>query len=279
MTIRILRDAGDQGGGGAAQYPLNMEQHVPQEFRSEASLQGIKDIPTLVKGYVSAQRMIGAARTVVPSANSTPAEWNEFYNKIGRPETPDKYGMPDIQVDASLKPDAQKFAAVQKMFHEAGLTPKQASSVMSYYMKSMNDNLTSTRGATETASKAEVDSLKSEWGDKFDSNVDIAKATAKKFGDEKLFNYLETSGMGNNAPLIKFLHKIGSAVLEDGDRGGGTGDIDLNGQTRAVREIDSLKTDKEFQEALGNARHPGHAAAVARWTGLFASAYPGVQSE
>ncbi len=276
--MKILRDAGGGGGGGnvMAFDPATM---APEDMRAEPSLLSIKTVPDLVKSYVSAQKMIGANRVAVPGDNATPAQWNEFYSKVGRPETADKYSLPDdIQVDESLKPDPTKFATVQKMFHDAGLTPRQAKAVMGHYMRTMQENFTATKGATEQAHQQAVGSLKQEWGDKFQANVDIANSVLKKFGDEALMNEVK-NGMGNNVQLIKALHKIGTAVLEDKDRAHGGGDLELTDQTRAIQEIDRLKTDAEFQKALGDARHVGHKVAVQRWSNLFAAAHPGKEVE
>lgn len=278
--MRILRaTALDGGGGPPAGMAFDPATMAPEEFRSESSLAAIKTVPDLVKGYVNAQKLIGANRIAIPGENATPQQWNEFYAKIGRPETPDKYTLPDdIQVDESLKPDATKFAAVQKMFHDAGLTPRQAKAVMSYYMKSLDGELKSTRASVEQSHQQAVATLQQEWGDKFQANVDVAKSVIKKFGDEALVAEL-SNGMGNNVQLIKALHKIGTAVLEDKDRGHGGGNLELTDQTRAIHEIDRLKTDEAFQKALNDARHPGHNAAVQRWTSLFAAAHPGKQEE
>ena len=276
----ILSDSGaggeGGGGGGAAQPPALDINTLPEELRKEPSLAAIKDVHALAKGYVNAQKMIGAKRIALPAADAGDQAWNDFYAAIGRPEAPDKYEMPKVEVHESLKPDEKKMTEVKGLFHKLGLTPKQASGIMEYYMKSSDAVVRGQLSQTEQQSQAATAELKQEWGDKFDANLDVAKAVIKKFGDEKFLTYLEGSGMGNNAQLIRVLNKVGMAMMEDVSRGGGAGgDLNLTDQSRAVAEIDRLKGESEFQKALHDVRNPGHNAAVQRWTNLFAAAYPG----
>ena len=264
------------GGGGAAQPPALDINTLPEELRKEPSLAAIKDIHSLAKGYVNAQKLIGAKRIALPAADAGDQAWNDFYSAIGRPEAPDKYEMPKVEVHESLKPDEKKMTEVKGLFHKLGLTPKQASGIMEYYMQSSDSVVRSQLSQAEQQSQASTAELKQEWGDKFDANLDVAKAVIKKFGDEKFLTYLEGSGMGNNAQLIRVLNKVGMAMMEDVSRGGGAGgDLNLTDQSRAVAEIDRLKGDAEFQKSLHDVRNPGHNAAVQRWTNLFAAAYPG----
>ncbi len=78
-------------------------------------------------------------------------------------------------------------------------------------------------------------------------------------------------------PLVKFLNRVGMAMLEDKQRGGTGGDFQLTDGTKAINEIEALKLDAEFQKAYMTAGHPGHQAALNRMKNLFAIAYPGKQ--
>lgn len=280
--MRILCDAGATGGGGGAtpaEAPFSLDM-VPEALRGEPALASYKTIPALAKSLVESQKLIGAKRIAIPGEKASPAEWDSFYNSIGRPDSHDKYELPKVEVDPSLKPDDTKLAEVRKLFHTAGLTTKQASMVMEYYMKSMDSQVKGQRSASEQSATQAITQLRESWGDKYDANVEIANSVLRKFGDEggELAKYLETSGMGNNTALIKMLYKIGTGMLDDHQRQGGQS-LDLNDTARAQREIEELKVNKEFQDALSSRSNPGHQAAVDRWTNLFKIAFPGKQQE
>lgn len=272
----ILRDpgTGDQSGGGNTFITT-----LPEEFRKEPSLQSFKDVASLAKSYVEAQKLIGAKRIALPGEKASDVEWEAFYNQIGRPDTFDKYEVPDVKMEEGLAPDAKKLEAVKQHFHKLGLTTKQARGVMEYYMNSVNEGAKGSKAASEAQAQAQIQALRQEWGDKFDVNVDIARSVIKKFGGEnheEVLKFLDSSGLGNNAQLVKLMHSIGASVMEDSARrGGGGSGLPLNDASRAAQEIEVLKTDADFQKALGDARHVGHRAAVDRWTNLHKAAYQG----
>ena len=47
----------------------------------------------LAKSYINATQMIGKDKVAVPNKNSTEDQWNEVYDKLGRPESADKYSL------------------------------------------------------------------------------------------------------------------------------------------------------------------------------------------
>lgn len=256
-------------------------QSLPQELRSEPSLASFKDIGSLAKSHVEAQKLIGAARVAIPGEKATDAEWDAFYNKIGRPETIDKYEtveLKDEKGNVLYKPDDNERAELMKHFHKIGLTARQAKAMQEYSLKYFHQHQSKTAAEKEQASAAAINGLKQEWGDKFDVNVDTAKSVIKKFGGDKadeILGYLNESGLGNNVPLIKLFAAIGGSVMEDTTRRGIDHGLPINDVSRAKNEIDTLMADDEFQKALGTANHPGHQAAVDRWFNLHKVAHPG----
>lgn len=253
---------------------------LPEDLRKEPSLATFKDVGTLAKSYVEAQKLIGSKRIAIPGDKAPETEWNQFYSSLGRPETHDKYEVPDIKLEEGVAFDEKKLDAVKQHFHKLGLTPKQAHGAMEYYLNHVNETVKTTRGATEAAHTAAIAELQKDWGDSFETNVDIARGIIKKFGGEhadELQKFLNDSGLGNNSRLIKLFHKIGTEFLEDtGRRGGGSsGTLPMGDQSRAQLELQNLKLDNDFQKALGDPRHPGHGAALERWINIHKVAHPG----
>lgn len=252
---------------------------LPEDIRAEPSLATIKDVPTLAKSYVHAQKLIGAKRLVAPQENWNGQQWDEFFDAVGRPKAATEYEVPTIpDLDPDVKiDDAQRTATLGEL-HKLGLTKKQAAGVLSLYLKSIDGQVKGAKTKMRTEADAGTNALKQEWGDKFDANVDVARSVIKKFAGDKadeLVKWLDASGMGNNVHLARLLFSVGKAVQEDHRRGGGTGDLPMGDQARATQEIEQLRLDKNFQEALGSANHQGHRAAVERWVNLHAAAYPG----
>jgi len=283
-TFRSLLSAvGGDGGGGVTTpppgpAPFDPKIHAPEDVRAEPALANIKTIQDLTKGYVHAQKLIGTKRLPAPDANWGEAQWNELYDALGRPKESKEYALPkDVKLPEGLAIDEARLQSARDVFHKSGLTPKQAENVMKLYMEQVSGDYTKYSEGRKTAESQALNDLKVAWGDKFNTNMDLAKAVVRTFGDEEVGKFLEDSGLGNNVPLAKFLAKIGTSLQEDKSRGGGENTMLVTNQTQAIAEIDKMKSDPNFMKLLGDRMQPGHDAAVARWKQLFDTAYPGKQ--
>ena len=288
MKRNLLSALGTDGGGGAGgsggpDLSLRLDT-LPEDIRGEASLLAIKTIPDLAKSYVHAQKLIGQQRLPMPQEGWEQKQWDDFYGKLGRPETPEKYGLPDFKPkNENVKIDEAAFGEIRKTIHGLGLTDKQFKGVMSVYLNSLDQGVTKVTSERQTQTDAAMGALRQEWGQNFGTNLDVAKSVLRKFageGADELVGYLDESGLGNNVKLVKFLHSVGAAMLEDNTRGGeaGTG-LQITDEARAKSEIDRLKTDQEFMKSLMTAQVPGHDEAVKRWMNLHSVAFPGRAGE
>tara|TARA_R110000824_G_scaffold218827_3_gene405521 strand:+ start:286 stop:921 length:636 start_codon:yes stop_codon:yes gene_type:complete len=128
------------------------------------------------------------------------------------PETYE-FSMPEgVKLDEAIAAD---FSLIAK---DASLTQVQADKFVSMYQKAQADGLE----AQQTAWQDQI----SEWRDeassdseiggaKFQENIGLAKKGLDVFGNEKLKEALNTSGMGNHPEIIRMLTKIGAAVSDD----------------------------------------------------------------
>jgi hypothetical protein len=274
--MNILRDP-NGGDGGSIPVPFDPKS-LPADLAGNPSIQNFKTVPDLVKSFISAQAMIGQKRLPAPEPNWTEQQYNDFYKQIGRPDAPEAYDYKDIKTPEGLQIDKDRMKAASETFHKLGLTPKQARGLMEYYGGILHRDVTAATEKQTNARAASEQTLKSEWGDKYDASVGIAKSVIQKFGGEDVMKYLDESGLGNNPELVKMMHKIGRSLLEDTTRGGTAGgDLHLSDGTRAASEIENLKLDATFLAALTDAQNPGHRAAVDRWTNLHKVAHPGTQ--
>ena len=98
---------------------------ISEEFRNDPNIEKFTEIDALAKSYINATKMIGQDKVAVPNKNSTEDQWNEVYEKLGRPESADKYTLTaksDVVPieDAAIK----KFA---ENAHKLGLNNKPVS--------------------------------------------------------------------------------------------------------------------------------------------------------
>lgn len=240
---------------------------LSEDIRGDASLATIADVPSLAKGYVSAQKMIGTKRLEEPQPTWKEDQWNNFYKALGRPETPDKYTVPKVTLPEGLKLEDTRLAKAKETLHKLGLTDKQASGVLQHYFDDLGGSYKAATDARAAEKLAAENQLKAEWGDKFKAQMDMAKSVVSHFGGEDFVKYLDESGYGNDPQLTKFLAKVGAKMMEDtaaGDKGG----FKVLDSTKAKQEITNLYGDKAFMAAWMSKENPGHQAAVEKMVEL-----------
>lgn len=116
------------GGGGEGDSFLDT---VPESYRDKPYMKEIDSIDKLFEQFDNSQKLIGKKTVGVPTAESSMEEWNEFYNKMGRPESPDKYEFESVEdFPEDMKRSETQEKALRQIFHEAGLTASQAKNVV-----------------------------------------------------------------------------------------------------------------------------------------------------
>ena len=188
---------------------------ISEEFRSDPNIEKFTEIDALAKSYINATKMIGQDKVAVPNKNSTEDQWNEVYDKLGRPESADKYSL-DVKSDVVPFDDGavKQFA---ENAHKLGLSNKQAQGVLEFYKTNMEGTAQQSKVDTETAQVQAEQELRKEWGREFDSNVKKAGSLAKANINPDILDLELKSGIrvGDHPELIKGFAKIASMMSED----------------------------------------------------------------
>ena len=66
---------------------------ISEQYRNDPNIEKFTEADALAKSYINAVKMIGQDKLVVPTNNSTEEAWNEVYDKLGRPESAEKYSL------------------------------------------------------------------------------------------------------------------------------------------------------------------------------------------
>ncbi len=59
---------------------------ISEEYRSNPNIEKFTELDALAKSYINAVSMIGTDKIPLPGKSATDEQWNEVYNKLGRPE-------------------------------------------------------------------------------------------------------------------------------------------------------------------------------------------------
>lgn len=234
---------------------------LPEDMRENPSLQGYRSLPDLAKSLINTKRMVGADKArflFAPNENSTHEERREFYQKLGCPESPDKY---EIKLPEGSTPDERMQSHFAKIAHERGLNNEQFQSLVDGY----NDYQVELAKLAQLEADERFDNgvkqLQQEWRSSYDEKLQTANRAVKEFG---LTEFLSEKGLQNDPDMVKVMYKIGSMLLEskgpDTFAGGSA-----NGSVR--QQIDAIRNDRNHP--YHHRDMPGHDQAVALVTQLY----------
>jgi hypothetical protein len=199
-------------------YDSLSEEEVAKDAR--AGLSKFKTPGALAKSYLELEKMRGQGLTL-PGEGAKPEEWDAFFNKLGRPEKVDGYQLerPNLGGEGIYPADLEKSFLTKA--HEAGLSNKQAQALLGWWGETEKATLQKLSDMT----KANVDSLKKDWGTDYEDNIKAARATARQFlegENQDLVTLLKTTGMDRHPAVIRFFHSLskqlgeGQIVADDG---------------------------------------------------------------
>lgn len=201
--------------------------------------------------YVGVQSLIGKEKLPVPSKDADPMqeggnmEYNTVYDRLGRPSDPKAYEIPDLQIPQGFPAVAtETIDSFKEMSHKIGLLPHQVKALYQWQHDQAVTGFTQNGEAQVTASQASEGLLRKEYGKAFDGNLAAAKGLIAKFGSPEVAQALETSGLGSNPDMIRFMVKVAKNFGEDGNALAGEAQQGTLTPQEAQLEIDKIMADK-----------------------------------
>ena len=227
---------------------------IPEDLRNDPNISKFTELEALAKSYINATRMIGQDKVAVPNNNSTDDQWNEVYNKLGRPESPDKY---KLEVKSDIVPlDDGAIKSFAENAHKLGLNNKQAQGILEFYKESMEGSIQQSRVDTETAQANTEAQLRKEWGRAFDDNIKRAGAVAKANMNPQILDMELKDGtrLGDHPEVIKGFANIANLLSED--KLVGTESENVSQGVDYQSEISKIVNDRSGP--YWNKSHPDH---------------------
>lgn len=275
-TVTTSGDTGDGGVAGQQATSTEWFSSFDEDTRGWMDNKGLTKLDqtaaleSAVKGFRSAEKYVGVPHDKllrVPDWDKAEAvELDQFYGKLGRPDAPDKY---DLKMPDGGDPGLTEFT--KSLFHEAGLTDRQARLVYDKWNEHMG-KLQATELENYQVSVAQQDaSLRKEWGQAYDQQIDSAKSAARALGlNNNQIDAMEAT-LGFDG-LMKMMSNIGGKIGEDrfvtGNEGGS-----FEGKmtpASAKARITQLQGDKDWTTKY----LAGNIQAKAEMERLMQMAYP-----
>ena len=227
---------------------------ISEEYRKDPNIEKFTEADALAKSYINAVKMIGQDKLAVPTNNSTEEAWNEVYDKLGRPESAEKYSLDAKSKVVSLDENAVKQFA--ETSHKLGLNNKQAQGLLEFYKQNMEGTAQQAKIDTETAQAQAEQQLRSEWGREFDTKVKQAGSLAKANMKPEILDMTLSNGtrLGDHPEIIRGFAKIAGMMAED--KIVSTESESVQSNQSIQDEIDTIINDKA--SPYWNKSHPNH---------------------
>ena len=228
-----------QNAEAAAATKTWVDQIQDPDLKSYATVKQWKDPADVLLGYRNLEKLLGGEKIPMPKGETDTEGWERVYKAIGRPETPEGYKIPGAETG-----DKTFLTEAAKVFHQAGLSNKQASELATWYQKYGSTVQQVQQEVIAKRNAQELEEFKRDAGATFDQKLELGKRAAKQFGfsNEELLAF--ENQFGTKALLTRFA-TIGEKLGEHVVTGDGPVGFGLSA-TSAAAQIQQLKQDKEF---------------------------------
>lgn len=241
--------------------PENWKDSLPDDLKADPSLSSIMDIQSLAKSYVHGQKMIGKDKIIIPDKFATDEDWSKVYQKLGVPESADKYELKADGMDEDFVKGFKELAV------KNGILPRQADKLFEFYNSHVDKVISDNETENKKVFEESVNGLKKEWGNGYERKLQAASGLFNSIADEDSKKIFNESGLGNNPVVIKMFAKLAEQMGEDkfvnAESIGSMGMTPAEAQTK-INEIYGNKDHPYY-----NKSHPSHKDAINEMTKLF----------
>ena len=201
-------------------------------------------INEVLKGYADIERAYRAGdKVVLPKDAEDKAAYEQIYNRLGRPESADKYTFPQGVDEGAAKEFAPKA-------HELGFNQQQLDAIVQFDTQRAAKMQEQFQQAAKADSDAAVQKLETEWGGKTAEQVEHNRRAMRAHGMsvQDFEKAAAAMGAGGTEKLMRMLNSAGKSMRED--QAANMADETALGfgmtTNRARHELESKKNDKEF---------------------------------
>lgn len=133
-----------------------------------------------------------------------------FYSALGRPEKASEY-----EFDGEDKNAPEWTSFWKDQFHGMGLTKDQAKRLSTSFNAQIGNMVKAHNDAIKAESEKAQSELKAKYGDKYDTNVELAKRMWQKHGKEEFDKVFADGTNTNRYAMIDFLLTMAALTGED----------------------------------------------------------------
>lgn len=169
----------------------------------------------LIESYGNLEKLLGHEKIPVPKGEDDTEGWNRYAKAFGIPDKAEGYGLPDAQLPESMQGQALDKNQFAELAHAHKLTPAQTKGLWESYTQLNVEAFNKALQGQETKMEETISRLKGEWGDTYDTNVELGQMVINKFSDDQEMNDFITATLAADPRGAKFLAKLGNEFAEN----------------------------------------------------------------
>ena len=205
------------------QESLGWRAGLPDDLKQNEAFQNFKTVGEFAKHHLESTAKLADAETklkdFIPRLpdDASDEEREVFFSELGRPETASEY-----EFDGEDKNAPEWTSHWKEQFHSLGLTKDQAKRLSAAWNSQLQQMVEAHNASIQAEQKDAESKLRTELGDKFDTNVELAKRMWTKYGDGEFDKAFENGNPAFRFSTIKMLLKLAHLTGEDTSPQGGT---------------------------------------------------------
>lgn len=185
-----------------------MGETISDDNRGWIENKGFSDVEALTKSYRALESHMGVSPDKLIKLPSEGEDMSEVYNRLGRPESKDGYVYPEGFERTELS------NLLDDVGFEEGMTASMHSRLLEGALEIERAQAEAYQAQKVEAHNAEVDSMKNEWGGKYDEVIDSADRAVRAMGldDATRDGIIDAIGIRKT---VEFFNKVYSTLRED----------------------------------------------------------------
>lgn len=222
----------------------NWVHHIPEELKSDETLNRFKTTADIAKAYLDVRKKIGNS-LAIPNNDSTKEEIADFYDKLGRPSEADAYKLPDMEMPEDIAVTKETTQWFKDTAYKLGLSQLQTENLYRDYhsmLRTEHDDGEKKAGEFQAEAK---ENLKKDWGQNYEHNIDTASRTAQSLFSDEAISLLNDVGLGDDPIILKAFYDISKKIGGDSIRGT-TGDRTIIEEKNLNEQREELLNNPEY---------------------------------
>jgi hypothetical protein len=168
-----------------------------------------------VKSHLSLEQMLGHEKVPIPKDDKDTEGWNRLAKALGVPDKPDMYGLTDPEIPKEMEGLSFNKKQFSEISHSLKLTPGQTKQLWESYTGITKELYAQHLNAQKEQMTKITNQMRGEWGDAFETKVELGQMVINKFSPDADTNDFITAALVKDPRGIKFLARLGEQFAEN----------------------------------------------------------------